>query len=267
MISSIFNTIFLQPILNLLVWLYLVIPGQDIGIAIILLTIIIKLVLYPLTHLQIKQQRAMQELQPKIEEIRKRLKDDKEQQAKELMELYQKEKVNPASSCLPLLVQLPVFIGLYHALSVGLNSQSLDLLYPFVANPGHINPSFLGLFDLTSPNYILAILAGAIQFFQTKHILKPPAATVSQPPKEVMGSAGAKDESMAAIMNKQMTYVMPVITVVIGFSLPGGLTLYWLVMSLLTLFQQLVVMKKIPPRLEPQLQPTAEKPPESGDVK
>ncbi len=254
MIGSIFNTIFLQPILNLLVWLYLIVPGQDIGIAIILLTIIIKLVLYPLTHLQIKQQRAMQELQPKIEEIRKRLKDDKETQAKELMELYKKEKVNPASSCLPLLVQLPVFIGLYHALSVGLNSQSLDLLYPFVANPGHINSTFLGLFDLIKPNYVLAILAGAVQFFQTKNILKPPAATVTQPPKEVQGSKGAKDESMAAIMNKQMTYVMPVVTVVIGFSLPGGLTLYWLVMSLLTLFQQLIVMKKMPPRLEPQLQ-------------
>ena len=254
--GDIFQTVFLQPILNLLVWLYLVVPGQDIGIAIILLTIVIKIVLYPLTHIQIKQQRAMQELQPKIEEIRKRLKDDKEGQAKELMELYKKEKVNPASSCLPLLVQLPVFIGLYHALSVGLNSQSLDLLYSFVPNPSHINPSFLGLFDLTTPNYILAILAGGVQFFQTKHILKPPAATIAEPPKEVKGSKGAKDESMAVIMNKQMTYVMPVITVVIGFSLPGGLTLYWLVMSLLTLFQQLFVVKRMPPKLAPQLQNT-----------
>lgn len=253
MIGQLFQTIFLQPILNLLVWLYLTVPGQDIGIAIILLTIIIKLVLYPLTHMQIKSQRSMQALQPKIDEIRKRLKDDKEGQAKELMELYQKEKVNPASSCLPLLVQLPVFIGLYRALSVGLNSQTLDLLYSFVPNPGHINTTFLGLFDLTSPNYILAILAGAIQFFQTRNILKPPAATVTQPPKEVRGSEGAKDESMAAMMNKQMTYVMPVVTIVIGFSLPGGLTLYWLVMSLLTLVQQLLVIKRIPPKLEPQL--------------
>jgi len=258
MIGSLFNTIFLQPILNLLVWLYLVIPGQDIGIAIILLTVVIKLILYPLTHLQIKQQRAMQELQPKIEEIRKRLKDDKEAQSKELMELYKKEKVNPASSCLPLLFQLPVFIGLYRALSIGLNSQSLDLLYPFVANPGHINSVFLGLFDLIQPNYVLAILAGAVQFFQTRNILKPPAATVAQPPKEVRDSKGAKDEGMAAMMNKQMTYVMPVVTVVIGFSLPGGLTLYWLVMSLLTLIQQWVVMKRLPPRLEPQLQESPE---------
>lgn len=253
MFSQIFNTIFFQPTLNLLVWLYTVVPGQDIGVAIILLTIIVKLILYPLTHVQIKQQRAMQALQPKIDEIRNRLKDDKEAQAKELMALYQKDKVNPAASCLPLLIQLPVFIGLYHALSVGLASQSLDMLYPFVANPQQINPSFLGLFDLTKPNYVLAILAAIIQFFQTKQILKPPAATVVSPPPEVAKTEGAKDESMAAIMNKQMLYVMPIMTAVIGFSLPGGLTLYWLTMSLLTVAQQALVMRKLPPKMSAQL--------------
>ena len=253
MITSIFNAIFFQPILNLLVWLYVTVPGSDIGIAIILLTLVIKIVLYPLTHIQIKQQRAMQELQPKIEEIRKRLKDDKEKQAAELMELYKKEKVNPAASCLPLLVQLPVFIALYHALSVGLASQGLNQLYPFVPNPQTIQTMFLGIFDLTKPNYILAIAAAGIQFWQTKMILKPPAATVTAPPPEVANSPGAKDESMTAIMNKQMTYMMPIMTAVIGFSLPGGLTLYWLVMSLLTVAQQALVMRRTPPKMEAQL--------------
>ncbi len=244
--SSLFTTIILQPILNLLVWLYDVVPGQDIGLAIILLTIIVKVLLYPLTLAQIRQQRALQDIQPKIEEIRKRLKDDKEKQASELMALYAKEKVNPASSCLPLLIQLPVFIGLYRALSIGLESGSLNLLYSFVPNPQHINTMFLGIFDLTHPNYFLAVAAGLIQFVQTKQILKPPAATITPPPKEVADSPGAKDESMTAIMNKQMTYMMPIVTVIIGFKLPGGLTLYWLVMSLLTVVQQWWVMKRIP---------------------
>ncbi len=252
-IQLLFNTIFFQPILNLLVWLYVTIPGQDIGIAIILLTIVIKIVLYPLTHLQIKQQRAMQNIQPKIEEIRARLKDDKEKQASELMALYQKEKVNPAASCLPLLVQLPVFIALYHALRVGLASQSLNELYPFVPNPQTIQTMFLGLFDLTKPNYVLAVAAALVQFWQTKMILKPPAATITPPPPEVAKSEGAQDESMTAIMNKQMTYMMPIMTGVIGFSLPGGLTLYWLVMSLLTVAQQYFVMRRTPPKMEPQL--------------
>jgi YidC/Oxa1 family membrane protein insertase len=253
MITDLFNTIFFQPILNLLVWLYVTVPGHDIGVAIILLTILVKLVLYPLTHFQIKQQRAMQELQPKIEEIRKRLKDDKEKQAAELMELYKKEKVNPATSCLPLLLQLPVFIALFHALRVGLESQGFGMLYPFVPNPQTINAMFIGIFDLAKPNYILAVLAGIIQFWQTRQILRPPAATVSAPPAEVADSKGAKDESMTAIMNKQMAYMMPIMTIVIGFTLPGGLTLYWLTMSLLTVAQQALILKKTPPKIEPQL--------------
>lgn len=256
MFATLFQTIFLQPILNLLVWLYVYLPGQDIGLAIILLTIVIKILLYPLTHLQIKQQRAMQNLQPKIDEVRKRLKDNQEAQAKELMELYKREKVNPAASCLPLLLQLPVFFALYQALSVGLASQSLDLLYAFVPNPQQIDPSFLGLFDLTKPNYVLAILAALVQFFQTKQILKPPAATIASPPPEVAKTPGAKDEGMAAIMNRQMLYVMPIMTAVIGFSLPGGLTLYWLTMSLLTVGQQFLFMRKMPPKVSPQLNNT-----------
>lgn len=251
---NIFNIVLLQPILNLLVWLYGIIPGDDIGFAIIVVTIIVKIILYPLTQAQLKQQRALQQIQPKIEEVRARLKDDKEGQARELMALYAKEKVNPAASCLPLLIQLPVFIALYRALSIGLASGTFNnLLYSFVEQPQSINAKFLGLLDLTHPSYVLAILAALIQFFQTRQMLKPPAGAVTQPPPEVAGQPAAKDESMAAMMNKQMTYMMPVLTAVIGFSLPGGLSLYWLVMSLLTFAQQEFLKGKQPPSLTPQI--------------
>lgn len=252
-ITHVFTLIFLQPILNVLIWLYNVIPGQDLGIAIILLTLIVKLILYPFTVAQIKQQRALQSLQPKMDEIRSRLKDKKEEQAKELMALYSKEKVNPAASCLPLLIQLPVLIALYQALSLSLGAQSLDLLYPFVAHPSFINTKFLGLLDLTKASPILAIAAALVQFWQARQILKPPAATVTPPPAEVIKTPGAKDESMATSMNKQMTYMMPIVTAVIGFTLPGGLTLYWFVMSLLTILQQWWLLKKMPPKITPQL--------------
>lgn len=261
MFSQIYTTIFLQPILNLLVWLYGVIPGQEFGIAIIVLTIVIKAILYPFTAKQIKQQRAMQEIQPHIEEIRKRLKDDKEAQAKELMALYAKEKVNPAASCLPLLVQLPVFIALYRALSLGLAGTSIPLLYSFIPNPQTINTLFLGLIDLSSPSPVLAVLAAAVQFWQGRQLMKPPAATVTAPPPEVQGTPGAKDEGMAAMMNKQMLYLMPIVTVVIGFSLPGGLTLYWLTMSLLTVAQQAIFLRRQPPRIVPQLSGRDQTPP------
>ncbi len=250
---ELFNQILTWPILNLLLWLYDIIPGQDIGLAIIALTILVKAVLYPFAVQQIKQQRAMQQLQPKMDEIRKRLANDKEAQAKELMELYKTEKVNPAASCLPLLIQLPVFIALYHALQSGLSSTGLEHLYAFVPNPGEVNPSLFGLVNLATPNYVLAILAAAVQFVQTKQIMDTTPKAASNPPAEV--KEGAKDEGMAAMMNKQMLYVMPLVTVVIGFSLPGGLTLYWLVMSLLTVLQQWYMLKKHPKQTPPPAAP------------
>lgn len=251
--ATFFTTILVQPILNILVWLYNAVPGNDLGIAIILLTIIVKAILYPFTMAQIKQQRALQQLQPKVDEVRTRLKDDKEGQAKELMELYKREKVNPASSCLPLLIQLPVFIGLYRALRDGLGSKGLDLLYSFVANPGTIHTMMFGVVDLAKPNITLAVLAGAVQFYQSWQIYRKPSPA-APPPAEVKESEGAKDEGTAAAMNKQMMYIMPFVTVFIGFSLPGGLTLYWLVMSVLTVAQQAVFLKKPQaPKIEAQL--------------
>ncbi len=253
--GQLFTEYLTRPILNLLLWLYDVIPGQDLGIAIILLTVIVKLILYPFAVAQIKQQRALQTLQPKIDEIRSRLKDDKDAQAKELMALYQAEKVNPAASCLPLLIQLPIFIALYQALVSGLKSQGFAMLYPFVPNPGQVNPLLFGFVDLAKPNYVLAVIAGAIQFWQTRQIIVPPGAT-KQPPPEVGSKTGAKDESMAAMMNKQMMYLMPVVTVVIGIGLPGGLTLYWLTMSALTVLQQWYMLKKHPlPSRAPAVNP------------
>jgi YidC/Oxa1 family membrane protein insertase len=247
-----------RPILNLLIWLYGTIPGSDLGIAIIVLTVVVKFILYPFTAQQLKQQKSMQAIQPKIAEIRKRLKDNKEAQAKELMELYRKEKVNPASSCLPLLVQLPVFIALYQALSVGLQSETLTQLYAFVPNPGHVNATLLGLVDLAKPSYVLAVLAAGVQFWQSWLMFKKPGA-IKPPPEEVQGDKGAKDEDMAAMINKQMMYMMPIITLVIGVNLPGGLTLYWFVMSLLTVAQQYIQNRKpTPPNLTaPQLPPPA----------
>lgn len=238
-----YHELLFRPILNLLIWLYGSLPVTDLGLSIILLTIFVKLILYPLTKAQLAQQQAMQSLQPKIADIRKRLKDDKEAQAKELMELYRREKVNPASSCLPLLIQLPVFIALYQALSVGLHSESLDVLYTFVPNPGTVNTMWLGVLELGQPSYLLAILAAGVQFWQSRLMFKKPGVS-KRPPEEVREDSGAKDEDMTAMINKQMMYMMPLLTLFIGTQLPGGLALYWFVMSALTVGQQYLLMAK-----------------------
>jgi YidC/Oxa1 family membrane protein insertase len=233
-----FTIIFYQPILNLLVWLYNIVPGHDIGIAIILLTIIIKLALLPLSKKMIESQKSLQDLQPKIEEIKKQF-PAKEDQGKAMIRLYQENKINPLSSCLPLLIQLPFLIAVYQVFMAGLKSNSLDLVYPFISRPESISVISMGFLDLSKPNWVLAVLAGAAQFWQAKMMItkKPPAA--------VAGQKGALDESMAAMMNKQMLYFMPAFTVFIGLSLPGGLTLYWFVVTILTALQQVFIFNKI----------------------
>lgn len=232
---TLFNTIFYQPLFNLLVWFYNIIPGHDVGVAIVLLTILIKLILYPFSLQAIRAQKSLAELQPKIEELKVKYKDKKEEMSKAMMDLYKEHKVNPLSSCLPILIQLPFLIAVYQVFIHGLSSQGLENLYSFVANPGHINAVSFGILDLSKPNIILAILAGAAQFWQAKMMPR------QKPPQKVTGS---KDEGMAAMMNKQMLYFMPAITVFIGATLPGGLTFYWFLTTLLTVFQQHFYLKK-----------------------
>jgi len=229
-----FETLFYQPVLNLLVFLYNIVPGNDLGIAIVLLTIIIKVLLFPLSKKSIKSQKELQELQPKIKEIKEKYKNNKEELGRETMKLYKENNVNPFSSCLPLLIQLPFLFAVFRVFRNGFENGSLDLVYAFIANPGTINQISLGFLNLSEPNIYLAILAGLAQYWQAKMMM----STRATPKVD-----GSKDEDMMAIMNKQMIYMMPVLTIFIGITLPGGLTFYWLITTLLTGFQQLYVFK------------------------
>lgn len=236
--GQLFNVIFYQPIFNTLVFIYNFLPGHDIGLAIVILTVIIKLILYPFSLQSIKSQKALNDLQPKIEELKRKHKDQKEVLAKEMMEMYRREKINPMSSCLPVLIQFPFLIAVFQVFRDGLGAASLKSLYSFVYNPGMLNPVSLGLVDLSRPQAVLAVLAGAAQFWQTKMLM------TKKPPKQVLGQEGTKDESLTAAINKQMLYIMPVITVFIGLTLPGGLSLYWLIITLLSVLQQHYLFRK-----------------------
>lgn len=237
MLSTLFNAVLYRPIFNIFVFLYNILPYHDVGVVILVITVIIRLVLYPLTSSSIKAQKSMQELQPKMEEIKKKFPTDKQAQAQATMELYKTHKVNPFTSCLPMLIQLPILIALYLVLRDGLASTNLaQNLYSFVSNPQKINEISLTIFNLSKPNIALAVLAGLAQFWQAKSLVR------KKPPAEA--GTGGKDEGMAAMMNKQMLYFMPVMTVVIGMSLPAGLTLYWFLSTLLMALQQVYLFKK-----------------------
>lgn len=233
--GNLFTTVFYQPILNLLILLYNTISFQDLGVAIILLTIIIKAILWPFGKQSIKSQKALQELQPKLDSLKKEYGDDKVGLSRATMDLYRESKINPLSSCLPLLIQLPFLFAVYRVFSDGLNNK-LDLVYSFIYRPEVVQGVFLGFLDLNKPNIILAVMAGLAQFWQAKMMsTKRPAVKTD----------GSKDESMTAIMNKQMLYFMPAITIFIGASLPGGLTLYWFIITLLTALQQVLIFKSL----------------------
>ena len=231
-IVTFFDFFLYFPLFNSLVFIYNFLPGHDFGLAIIILTIVIRFILYPVSVKAFQSQKAIQRVQPQLKELQKKYKDDKEMQAKETLELYRREKINPFSGLLMALVQLPILIALYNVFWNGFKSGELSNLYSFVANPVNINSMFLGLTDLSKPNWIFAILAGILQFFQTKMLL--PKLTPEQ----------SKSKDMTVMMQKQMVYFFPIITMVILLKLPSALGLYWIVSGIFSIVQQYVILKK-----------------------
>lgn len=246
-----FHTILYEPMFNALLFLYKEIPGIDLGIAIILLTIAIRIILFWPFLSSIKAQKGLQEIQPKLNEIKKKYADNKEEQSKQLMNFYKENKVNPFSSCLPLLIQLPILWALYRVFYNGLNgidgttgllsADQLQNLYGYLRDffaTNAISTKFLGFIDLAATkNIYLAFLAGLAQFFQSRMMLAKKA------PKDMPNTKGARDEKMTAMMGKQMMYFMPLITVVFGYQFPAGLTLYWLTNTLLMIIQQALFVR------------------------
>lgn len=231
--SEIFETFFYQPILNLVIFLYNITPGHDLGVAIILLTIAIKAVLWPLSQQALKSQKNLQTLQPEIDKLKRKYKDKKEELSRAMLSLYQEKKINPFSSCLPLLIQLPFLFAVFKVFRDGFENGSLDLVYSFIARPETVNSISLGLVNLSEPNAAIAVLAGGAQYFQAK-------MTIGKQAEKKEGEA----PNMAQAMNKQMLYVMPFLTVFIGMTLPGGLSLYWFATTVLTIAQQKLIFQK-----------------------
>lgn len=210
--------------------------GNNYGLAIIVVTLIIRLLLLPIILPSVKSHRRMIELQPQIDELKRKYKD-KQVFAKKQMELFQKEGVNPLSGCLPQLVQLGLFFAFYHVLINSLNGN----------NQLDASTSFLWL-DLTQSDktFVLPVLAGLSQFILGLMLL--PATTIDDKAKKAAKTISAKDDKdasdfsgMAKSMQTQMVFVMPVITLFIAVSFPSGLALYWVVSTVFSLVQQYYV--------------------------
>lgn len=228
--TFIFHEIFYRPLFNLLIGLYNHLPRHDLGLAIILLTILIRFVFVPLSIKAQISQRRIAQLQPKLQELQTKHKEDKKKIAEESMALYKEHKVNPLSGCLPILIQLPVIWALYRVFIAGFKEGSLTELYHFVHNPGVIKTLSFGFLDLAHNQPVMAVMAGVLQFLQAYNAMK------------MQSVAGASDNP-ALKMSRQMVYFFPIMIVFISWKLPAGLVLYWIVTTAFSLFEQMYIKR------------------------
>lgn len=231
-----FDTILVHPMFNLLAILYAYV--HDFGLAVILLTIVIRGLLWPLVTKQLHSQRALQELQPELQRIKTQAAGDRTLEGQLTMELYKEREINPFASFLPLLIQLPIFFALFIVLrdivKPGEIAQiayepvkQLSAIADLISGKTAFHPTLFGLIDLTKASPILALLAGLAQFIQTKQIT----------PKH------QPSDSQARIM-KSMMYMFPALTFFVGLSLPSALPLYWTTASLIAILQQYLVLQR-----------------------
>jgi YidC/Oxa1 family membrane protein insertase len=211
-----------------------ILPGNSVGLSIILLTVMVRGALFPLTGKSIKAQKAMREIEPEIRQIREKYKDDKQEQAKKTMELYQEKGVTPFSGCLPLLIQIPVIIGLYivfkDILSIG-----NEHLYSFVTSPAQLDMHFL-IFDLAGKSAVLAAFAGITQYFQADLSLGRQQAAPST-------DTSSFQADFAKSMQLQMRYVLPVMISFIAFNTSAAVALYWTTSNILSITQEILIRR------------------------
>ncbi len=235
-LRSLYRTLIYEPMLNALVAILIYIPGHSLGWAVVILTLIIRTILLIPSQKAMRAQRRMQEVQPKLEELKKTHGHDQTRLAQETMLLWKTHKVSPFSSCLPLLIQMPILIALFHAINGGLSPDKNVLLYKFLPefSLGSIDPNFLGLDLLGHSLILLPIIVGALQFLQIQLMNTRNKGKASKLPAEVETA------------NKMMKYVMPVMIAVFTAQLPSAVGLYWGVSTFYGIIQQLVVNKEQP---------------------
>ncbi len=234
--AYLFHTFFYTPIYNLLVLLATYIPSGDIGVAIILVTIIVKIILLPLTLGMARTQKAMKKVEPHLKKIKEDHKDDKEKQAREMMALYKEHNIKPFSSFILVFVQLPVILALYWVFK----NQSLPnidptLLYSFLhITEIHTTTLFFGLVDITQKNIFLAVFAGLLQVVQGIY-------TVPLPEKQEGANASSTDDFSRA-MALQMRFVLPAVIALVAYT-SGGIALYFITSTLIAILQEYFIRR------------------------
>ena len=243
LIKSLWRTLIYVPLLNALVALLIYMLGHSLALSIILLTLIIRTLLLLPSQKAMKAQKRMQEIQPQIEELKKKYGNDQARLSQETMLLWKNNKVSPLSSCLPLLIQFPILIALYYTINGGLSPDKHSLIYSFLPtfSLNDVNPWFFNFNLLEKSLIVFPILTGGLQFIQMQ---------LMSAKQKKKGAAKVSDEMQAA--NNMMKYVMPVMIATFTTRLPAAVGLYWAVSTFYGIVQQVVVNKDSSPTMSPQ---------------
>ena len=239
MFSSIWHNFFFDPVYNGLVYFINHVPGGDVGLAIIFTTIVVKVILLPLSIKAAKTQVAMRELEPKLKELKEKI-EDRQEQAQAMMDLYKEAGVNPFASIFQLFLQIPIIIALYLSVysggGVALPSINIDILYSFVPSPETVSMMFLGMMDIAAKSLPLAFLAGFTQFIHAQMSIPKPE------PRKADAEPNLK-EDFSRNMQNQMRYVMPIIIFLVAYSISAAIALYFTISNLSAIAQEFIVKK------------------------
>lgn len=239
MFSTIWHFFFFDPVYNTLIFFVDAVPGGDVGIAVILATIVVKLILFPLSIKAAKTQKIIKEIEPKMEEIKKNI-TNKQEQARAIMDLYSQKGINPFASILLMFIQIPIVIALYFSVYSGggmpLPAINTELLYSFVPSPETVNMLFIGLIDITQKSLPLAVLASVFQFAHGY------LAFPKLEPRDPKAPPSMK-EDFTRSLQMQMKYVMPVIIGVVAYTISAIIALYFVVSSITAVIQELLIRK------------------------
>ena len=236
---ALWNTIFYEPIYNALIFIVNSITFGDVGFAIIILTIVVKLLLAPLTRKSIKSQILMKRIEPELRQLKKDY-PKKEEQAKKTFELYKKYDVNPFSGCLVILLQLPVIFALYYVFYKGISIEGP--LYAFINSPLSFNTNFLGLIDIYGKSIVLALLAGITQFIQG--YLATPMKGKTEVVKGVNEPKTFQDQ-LSDSMQLNIRYILPIFVAVISYQISAAVALYWVVSNIFTIAQEWYIRRAL----------------------
>lgn len=263
-----FTTLVTQPIFNLLVFIYALLPGHNFGLAIIIFTIVVRLALYPLVKKQLRQVKVMRKLQPELKIIKKKAAGNRQKESMLLMELYKERGVNPLGSIGILIPQLIILIGLYNGLVkvVREPQQIIDFAYPslqslpwmeqLARNIGQFDETLFGFVDLTRaavsggtvywPAMVIVVLSSFAQYYQSKMVI--PNDKNARKLREILKAAGqgepADQQEMQAATSRFMLIILPVIIFFVTISLPAALGLYWLVGGIVAIIQQFIILRE-----------------------